>query len=104
MLKLLKRAPYGNFELLEYHSGKTLVDAINNIGERLNYIDIGRSYMLLYQSGFDLDCPNLIYDNQCYYNTIYIVKAFKNSLAEISLDDLPEILERVEIINDNEYM
>ncbi|MBE0450717.1 MAG: hypothetical protein IBX70_07715 [Clostridia bacterium] len=98
-MHIFDKKPYTKPELIYVDSTK-MADLILELDyPLLMHNNLGRGYFLLAQerADFDGDEPNIIYEGRTFYGKIFIIKAGKAKMLEMTMDDLIEIEELIEL-------
>ncbi len=97
MPTILIKRPFSPFMDL-FSKNKVLSDLQQELGLNLSTVPIGSGYYLLVQTGNKLIDPvNVVHDGCAYHGTVYVIKASVNKILDITIDDLPYIIDSVDL-------
>ncbi len=97
MPKIIIKRPFTEPAMIDSQS-RTLYELENEYGYSLIPFKFDYSLMLLIQSNIEYDEPNLIFQNEGFSGTVFLVRVTKSKLIDVTMEDLEEFNKQIKPI------
>jgi hypothetical protein len=102
MPTIIIKRPHSSPKIIDVVS-KNLPDLYTELNIRAIHEPIGTGLVLIVQRNTEYDEPNIIYEGKCILGTIYVVRATKERITDISGNDLDYFFECVDFLTESEH-